>query len=79
MSTQTSSSQTLYLRLREVCEMLGIHRDTLWRWRRVGLFPVPFLGKKRGDLLWRRSDVEEWIARRDAGKIWPGAGPGKHP
>ena len=51
------------LRPREVCEVLGLSRTTLWRRTRDGDFPPPirlganFIG-------WRSTDVEGWLQGR---------------
>lgn len=43
----------------EVCERLGIHRNTLARYIDAGTFPKP---TRKGD--WLLADVIEWEARR---------------
>jgi len=48
------------IRFKELKELLGISRTTLWRWERKGKFPKHF---NLGDniICWRRSEIEEWI------------------
>ena len=57
----TSGAQIL--RVVDVCEMLGISRQTLYHLRRDGDFPaaVPLRGRCIG---WRLRDVEAWIDAR---------------
>ena len=51
------------LRERDVLNMLGISKVTLWRWRRDGAFPQPIrLGPN--SVAWRREAVDEWLASR---------------
>ena len=54
---------TEIVRPRAVCQILGVSRSTLERWRRSGHFPVPV---KLGPVAvgWRRGDVEAWLADR---------------
>lgn len=53
------------LRHDDVLELVGISRETLWRWRREGLFPLGFKVNRRGDLGWRTSEVMAWLDKRD--------------
>ena len=47
------------LRQREVLHLLGVHRVTLWEWRRRGVFPRP-LRIGPNTLAWRYEDIEAW-------------------
>ena len=49
-----------FLREREVCEMVAVHRSTLWRWVNMGSFPAPIpIGPSA--VRWRLSVVQEWM------------------
>ncbi|HRC85717.1 MAG TPA: helix-turn-helix domain-containing protein [Thermoanaerobaculia bacterium] len=54
----------------QVLDLVGVHRDTLWRWRNEGFFPHPIRRNRRGDLGWKKSAVEDWLRRRDHGEAW---------
>ena len=50
------------LKIAGVEERTGVHRQTIWRWYKAGLFPAPhFLGRDR---LWFEDEVETWERRR---------------
>lgn len=56
----------------EVCELAGITRHTLIKWRRGREFPAPVLSfpSKGGQLeLWSRTEVEDWLEAH-AGPQW---------
>ncbi len=61
-TTQQSSSERI-LRSKEVQEMTGLSRTTLWRLERNGQFPdrIPL---SVGSIGWRLSDIEKWIQER---------------
>ena len=63
--TQTVSSATQsdrILRIKEVTEMIGLSRTTIWRMERKGEFPTRVqLGV--GSVGWRASELERWIGR----------------
>ena len=51
------------LRPREVCEVIGVSRTTLWRKSRDGEFPRPVrLGAN--SIGWLATDVQKWIRSR---------------
>ena len=52
------------LRMRDVLEMVGVSRTTVWRQVKAGNFPAPIRLSPRS-VGWRQSDIEEWIASRD--------------
>ena len=53
------------IRYKEVLELLGISRSTLWRWERQQPdFPKRISLSERS-VGWLRSSVEEWIATRE--------------
>ena len=43
----------------EVLRVVGVHRTTLYRWSRAGLFPL-----KHASGGWLRSDIELWLSLR---------------
>jgi len=54
-----------YLRQREILQLVGVSRPTLWDWRRKGLFPQPRrLGPNT--IGWLESEVQEWLQTRPA-------------
>ena len=48
------------LKTRELMQMLGIGRTTIYRWMDAGKFPVPIKIGDRGDNRWRQSDIDAW-------------------
>ena len=51
------------IRSKEVCEMTGLSRTTLWRMEKYKSFPARVsLGK--GSVGWRLSEVQKWVACR---------------
>jgi prophage regulatory protein len=53
---------------KEVCCAIGIHRKTLWKWRRDGKFPQPIQVGERA-IRWDESDITAWLeAKKGAGK-----------
>ena len=46
------------LSTRDVEQITGRHRCTIWRWVQAGSFPPKRAGGGRG---WLRSDVERWL------------------
>jgi excisionase family DNA binding protein len=49
---------------REVGELLGVSRTTLWRLRRTGNLPF---GKVGREFRYRQSEVLEWVRKGEAG------------
>ena len=51
------------LRFKEVRELVGLSRSTIWRMEREGLFP---LRKKisKNATAWLEEEIREWIATR---------------
>lgn len=53
----------MLLRIEDVCNLLGVSRTTLWRWRREGMFPQPRrVGPNVVGFL--ESEVDEWLQDR---------------
>jgi prophage regulatory protein len=53
-----------FLSLKQVCEEVGCHRTTLWRFVKKGTFPKPsceLFGRPR----WRKAVVEDWLAKQE--------------
>ena len=48
------------LRARQLAELLGVHRSTLWRWEQAGAFPLrrSFGPNTVG---WLVSEIETWL------------------
>ncbi|MDB4409321.1 AlpA family phage regulatory protein [Gammaproteobacteria bacterium] len=61
MSTHTHSINRptrRRLKIAAVEERLGVHRQTIWRWTKAGVFPSPhFLGYERQ---WFEDEIEHW-------------------
>jgi prophage regulatory protein len=49
------------LTLTEVVERYGVTRQTIWRWRREGIFPEPLALSSKVHR-WRVRDLEAWEA-----------------
>lgn len=58
-----------FLRPREVVEMLGVSRTTLWRMVRAGAFPRP-VRITAGSCGFLLETVENWIRARAEGAPW---------
>ena len=58
-----------FVRPREVLEMIGVSRTTLWRMVQAGAFPRPvrITIRNNGFVL---EAVEEWMKARTAGRAW---------
>lgn len=61
-----------FIRPREVVEMLGVSRTTLWRMVREGSFPKPVRISK-GNAGYLLETVEAWMRARVQGLTWEGA------
>lgn len=61
-----------FLRPRQVVEMIGLSRTTLWRMVQAGSFPRPLwiTGRSQGYLL---ESVEAWMRARTEGRPFDGA------
>lgn len=53
----------------EVLKLVGVSRKTLWAWRRLGVFPPGIYRNLGGALSWRRSEVFDWLERRNHGSL----------
>lgn len=55
----------IFLSDKRIAERLGVTRQTVWRWAGAGNFPQPVrLGP--GVTRWKASDVDAWVAEREA-------------
>ena len=65
-----------FVRPREVLEMIGVSRTTLWRMVQSGAFPRPvrITVRNNGFVL---EAVEEWMTARTAGRPWEPPGESK--
>ena len=56
--------KTMFLSVRNVAEMLGVARSTIWRWSADGTLPKPItIG---GSARWKMTDIEAVIANAEA-------------
>lgn len=54
-----------YLRLPAVLDQTGLNSSTLYRYKKLGLFPRPHqLGPRT--VGWLQSEIDEWLASREA-------------
>ena len=51
------------LTTREVAEMLKVDERTVWTYRNLEVDPLPYI--KLGIIRYRKSDVLEWLKRRE--------------
>ena len=61
--TPKSSNPAKIIRTKEVLELSGLSRTTLWRLEKKGQFPAR-LALSAGSVGWRLVDVEQWINSR---------------
>ncbi len=63
-TVSTSSMPERILRAKEIVELTGLSRTTIWRMERAGTFPNRVsLGV--GSVGWRLSEVNGWMSNRD--------------
>jgi predicted DNA-binding transcriptional regulator AlpA len=56
-------SQTGYLRINQLLEVVPFSQATIWRLAKIGTFPSP-VKLSENVTVWRVSDVQEWLAKR---------------
>jgi excisionase family DNA binding protein len=59
-------TQDKRLTAREVAELLGLDRDTIYKWARAGRIPCI---KFRHRMRFRLSDIERWEKQQTVGKF----------
>ena len=59
-SVQNNDAPDKIIRSKEVQELTGLSRTTIWRLERAGKFPAR-LALTPGSIGWRLTDVEKWI------------------
>jgi len=62
-----------FIRTRQVLEMIGVGRTTLWQMVRSGCFPRPVRVTQRMSR-YQLEAVEEWMRLRAQGLTWPPGG-----
>ena len=56
---------TRFLRLRDVLQLVGVSRATLYRWVKAGLFPAPRPLTSTGSIVaWPSTEIENWIKNK---------------
>ena len=69
--TDTKSSPLQILRRKQVEEIVGLSRTTIYNLIAHQSFPAPFpLGPRA--VGWRKSDIEEWLLKQST-RTWPRA------
>ncbi len=53
-------TEPILLRAHQVAALLGVHVNTVWNRARAGKMPKPV--KWEGITVWRRSDIEAFVA-----------------
>lgn len=60
--THPSSNMDRLLRSREVEQVTGFRRSTIYSWMKKGLFPKPLrIGRA---IAWRERDIQKWMDER---------------
>ena len=58
----------VYLSVIQVAERLGVSRDSIYRWKRLGDFPKAYK-LSAGSSRWRLADIEDWESKLDAALV----------
>ena len=54
-----------FIRINEICDLLGVSRSTIWRWIQAGKFPPSRKFVKGGNAVgWREDEIGQWLASR---------------
>ena len=52
------------LSVKDIAELVGCHKNTIWNWSRTGKMPKPLA---LGNLTrWRLSDIKTWISKLES-------------
>ena len=54
----------VYLSVIQVADRLGVSRDSIYRWKRLGDFPKAYK-LSAGSSRWRLADIEAWESNLD--------------
>lgn len=57
------------VRIKEVLQVTGVSRMTIWRWVKAGAFPEPHDISPNGTKGWKRTELEDWVRRREEGLL----------
>lgn len=57
-------TRPIFLRMRDVCDLIGLKPHAIDRAVRAGLFPRPFLIGVRAKA-WKKAEINAWISERD--------------
>ena len=53
------------LTLKQACDLLQVHPQTIYNWRKNGCFPPPIrIGGRK--LLWLESDLLDWVDAKNS-------------
>ena len=54
------------LRASQLATALGVSRQTVWRWTRLGILPPSRqIGPTNGSVGWVESEIDQWIRNRE--------------
>lgn len=59
--------QPLFVRMSELCGIIGLKPHAIDRAVRAGVFPRPFLIGVKAKA-WKRTEIDAWIAQQDAAR-----------
>lgn len=64
-ASQKGDDKGKFVTLCDLTDELRVSRTTIWKLRRSAEFPLP-IRVSRQRLVWRRSDIDEWVASRQS-------------
>ncbi|WP_294289100.1 AlpA family phage regulatory protein [uncultured Sphingomonas sp.] len=68
MSSKEAEAQPpMFLRMSELCSLIGLKSHAIDRAIRAGQFPRPFLIGVKAKA-WKRAEIDAWIAQQDAAR-----------
>ena len=63
MNTLEITENERLLSVRDVAELVGCHKNTIWNWSRIGIIPKPLAF---GNLTrWKLSEITAWIDNQE--------------